>query len=214
MTSIRRLTALSVAAALTGCASVAQNSSGSGTGNAATVPAAKPGCSPLPALDSALLMSDVYRIADDSMRGRRVGTPEGAKARAFIGARFDALKLGTLGSGRFAPFTVAGRARPAAAGAPATPPAPIQGSNIIGVLRGTRFPDQYIVISAHYDHIGYAGGGGSCRAIGADSICNGADDDGSGTAALLNLAKYFVANRPAHSIIFASFDAEESGDVG
>ena len=150
------------------------------------------------------MMRDVGRLAADSMQGRRVGTPENAKAREFIGARFDELKLGTIGKGRFAPFTTAGRRG-----------GTIQGSNVLGVIRGSRFPDDYIVVSSHFDHIGRAGDpGAQCRAIGADSVCNGADDNASGTAAVMTLAKYFSEHRPAHSIVFASFDAEESGDVG
>jgi Zn-dependent M28 family amino/carboxypeptidase len=169
----------------------------------ATLASQKPGCPPIPALDSAGLMTDVFRLAADSMRGRRTGTPENAKARDFIAARFDALGLGVLGGRRLAPFTATSARRPQ----------PLQGTNVIGVIRGSRFPDRYIVVSAHYDHIGVTGDG-SCRATGADSVCNGADDNASGTAALLQLAKHFSVAKPQHSIIFAAFDAEESGDVG
>ena len=169
----------------------------------ATLASPKTGCPPLPALDSAALMNDVFRLAADSMRGRRTGTPENAKARDFIAARFDALGLAVVGRGRLAPFTITSTRRPQ----------PIVGTNVIGVIKGSRFPDQYIVVSAHFDHIGVTGDG-SCRATGADSICNGADDNASGTAALLQLARHFSAAKPQHSIIFAAFDAEESGDAG
>jgi Zn-dependent M28 family amino/carboxypeptidase len=161
------------------------------------------GCPVIPALDSAALMTDVFRLAADSMRGRRTGTPENARARDFIAARFDALGLGVVGPGRLAPFTITSTRRPQ----------PITGTNVIGVIRGSRFPDRYIVVSAHFDHIGVTSGG-SCRATGADSVCNGADDNASGTAALLQLARHFSVTKPQHSIIFAAFDAEESGDVG
>ncbi len=60
---------------------------------------------------------------------------------------------------------------------------------------------EYIVITAHYDHLG----------IVKDEIYNGADDDASGTAALFALANYFKEKRPSHSIIFVAFDGEESG---
>jgi Zn-dependent M28 family amino/carboxypeptidase len=160
-------------------------------------------CPAIPALDSAALMTDVFRLAADSMRGRRTGTPENAKTRDFIAARFDALGLGVVGPGRLAPFTITSTRRPQ----------PITGTNVIGVIRGSRFPDRYIVVSAHFDHIGVTSGG-SCRATGADSVCNGADDNASGTAALLQLARHFSVTKPQHSIIFAAFDAEESGDVG
>jgi Zn-dependent M28 family amino/carboxypeptidase len=165
------------------------------------VPSSQP-CPRYDAADSALLMRDVFRLSHDSMQGRRVGTPGNAMARAMIAARFDSLKLEVVGTkGRTPGFTGRGGAT--------------QGANVIGMIRGTRFPDQYIVVSAHYDHIGVTNPGGrGCAAIGADSICNGADDDASGTAGVLNLAQYFMRNKPAHSIIFAAFDSEESGLAG
>jgi hypothetical protein len=203
----RFLVHLAIVASLAGCASP-MNSNGDG----GTVPAARPNCPPLPALDSARLMSDVFRLAADSMRGRRTGSADNEKARQYIAARFNELRLESFPSGRFDPFSMPRTGRGGAAGAPAQPLPPVVGSNVIGFVRGTRFPDRYVVVSAHFDHIGVTGTG--CRAIGADSICNGADDNASGTAALLNLAQYFVANRPAHSIVFAAFDAEELGLAG
>lgn len=213
--NIRRLTkswhviaaAVLVAAA---CASPMNSNAGAGS---ATIPAARANCPPLAALDSARLMSDVFRLAADSMRGRRTGSPENFKARDFIAARFNELGLESFPSGRLDPFSVVRTGRGGTAGAPAQPLPPVVGTNVIGFIRGSRFPDRYIVVSAHFDHIGYVGAG-SCRAIGADSICNGADDNASGTAALLNLAQHFAANRPAHSIVFAAFDAEEMGLSG
>ena len=76
-----------------------------------------------------------------------------------------------------------------------------RGTNIIGYIEGNKTPDKYIVIGAHYDHMG----------IMNDSIYNGADDNASGTAALMVLAKYFTKHPPDHSLIFAAFDAEEMG---
>jgi Zn-dependent M28 family amino/carboxypeptidase len=72
---------------------------------------------------------------------------------------------------------------------------------VVGHIDGRRQPRRYIVISAHYDHLGVRNG----------QIFNGADDNASGTAALFAIAKYFTANPPANSLIFAAFDAEESG---
>lgn len=157
---------------------------------------------PAPAIDSAGMLRDLYRLADDSMRGRRVGTTGGAKARDFIASRFDALGLDRVGPGRIQPFS-----RMAPGGA-------INGFNVAGVIRGTTFPDRYIVVSAHFDHIGAVEPGSPCRPAGADSICNGADDNASGTAALLALAAYFTRKPPTHSLLFVAFDAEELGDLG
>ena len=73
--------------------------------------------------------------------------------------------------------------------------------NVVGWINGTRTPARYIVITAHYDHLGCRNG----------QVFNGADDNASGTAALFALAKYFSVNRPANSLIFAALDAEEIG---
>lgn len=75
------------------------------------------------------------------------------------------------------------------------------GKNILGTIQGTKYPSSYIVVGAHYDHMGIVG----------DTIYNGADDNASGTAAVLELARFFSKNPPEHSIIFAAFDAEELG---
>ena len=76
-----------------------------------------------------------------------------------------------------------------------------QGTNIVGYIKGKTYPNKYIVVGAHYDHMGIVDG----------IVFNGADDNASGTAAMLVLAKYFTKNKPEHSIIFAAFDAEELG---
>jgi hypothetical protein len=150
---------------------------------------------PAAAVDSASLLDDLSRLADDSLRGRASGTPGNAMARAFIAARFDRLGLGTVGSGRVQPFTFVDRRTSDQVAA----------ANVVGVVRGTELPDRYIVISAHYDHVGVG------RPVNGDSIYNGADDNASGTAALLALARHFQANPARHSLVFVAFDAEERG---
>ncbi|PYP15674.1 MAG: hypothetical protein DMD54_11550 [Gemmatimonadetes bacterium] len=89
--------------------------------------------------------------------------------------------------------------------------------NVVAVLEGSdpQLKNEYIVFSAHMDHIGVAGprGSGGCRAQGADSICNGADDDGSGTVAVVALAEAFARlnPRPKRSLIFLNVSGEEKG---
>ena len=89
--------------------------------------------------------------------------------------------------------------------------------NVIGILEGgdPTLKSEYVVFSAHMDHVGVAGprGSGGCRAQGADSICNGADDDGSGTAAVMEIAEAFAGlnPRPKRSIIFLNVSGEEKG---
>lgn len=78
--------------------------------------------------------------------------------------------------------------------------------NVVGVLRGKELPDEYVLVSAHYDHIGLA------TPVNGDMICNGADDDASGTTAVVVLAEMLAeGTAPRRSIAFVCFSAEEKG---
>ncbi|MBI5857093.1 MAG: M28 family peptidase [Sphingobacteriales bacterium] len=77
--------------------------------------------------------------------------------------------------------------------------------NIIGWIKGTAYPEKYIVISAHYDHLGKTANG---------EIFHGASDNASGTACVLSMAKYFKQHPQPYSLIFAAFDKEETGEKG
>jgi Zn-dependent M28 family amino/carboxypeptidase len=139
------------------------------------------------------LLTDLKTLSADDMEGRLVGSPGGAKARAFVIERFKASGILPFGTSYESPFTFTG-----GRGATASER---QGINVLGYIPGTKTPDRYLVITAHYDHIGVRNG----------ATFNGADDNASGTAALFALAAHFKANPPAHSLIFAALDAEESG---
>ncbi len=85
----------------------------------------------------------------------------------------------------------------------------IPAENVAGFLEGTDKKDEILIITAHYDHIGITGG----------NINNGADDDGSGTSAVLELAEAFTkaaaeGNRPRRSILFMTVSGEEKGLLG
>lgn len=83
-------------------------------------------------------------------------------------------------------------------------------ANVIGKIEGRR-SDEIVVFSGHYDHIGIR----PAAEAGADSIANGANDDASGTAAVVALAKYFKAiGQPERTLIFVAFTAEEMGGYG
>ncbi len=86
--------------------------------------------------------------------------------------------------------------------------------NVVAVWEGSdpKLKDEYVAVGAHYDHIGVAGSG-QCNAIGADTICNGADDDGSGTTALLGMAEALSHTklRPKRSVLFVWHCGEEKG---
>lgn len=161
---------------------------------------AKPGCAPLPALDSVALLHDVAAISHDSMAGRAIGSTGSAKTRDYLASRFDALGLETIAPGRIHVVPVS------------SPSARLKdvkaGANVVGLIKGSTYPDQYIVISAHYDHVGIG------RPVNGDSIYNGADDNASGAASLAILARHFMKHRPAHSIVLAAVDGEESGMWG
>jgi Zn-dependent M28 family amino/carboxypeptidase len=79
-----------------------------------------------------------------------------------------------------------------------------EGVNIIGYVKGTRFPNQYIVLSAHYDHLGKKG----------SRVYNGADDNASGTAAVLAFSEAIAKMPLKHSIIFLFTDGEEVNLLG
>jgi len=82
-------------------------------------------------------------------------------------------------------------------------------ANVVGVLPGKSKKDEYVIFSAHYDHLGIG------RPVNSDSIYNGANDDAAGTAAVIMLAKYFKAIRDnERTIVFAAFTAEELGGFG
>lgn len=81
--------------------------------------------------------------------------------------------------------------------------------NIAGMIKGKTKPDEYVIFSGHYDHLGII------KPMEGDSIANGADDDASGTTAVITLAKYFKKlNNNGRSIIFVAFTAEEIGEYG
>lgn len=77
--------------------------------------------------------------------------------------------------------------------------------NVCGVVKGTRQPDSLVIITAHYDHLG---------GMGEDTFFPGANDNASGVALLLNLAKHFAANPQPYSIGFILFAGEEAGLIG
>ncbi|NHF60239.1 M28 family peptidase [Flavobacteriaceae bacterium TP-CH-4] len=86
----------------------------------------------------------------------------------------------------------------------------VDSENVVALLKGSTKPDEYVVISSHLDHIGVTADG---------QINNGADDDGSGTVALLEIAEAFkqaaqAGNGPARSIVFLHVTGEEKGLLG
>lgn len=82
-------------------------------------------------------------------------------------------------------------------------------TNVVGVLPGKTKPNEYVIFSAHYDHLGIG------KPVNGDSIHNGANDDAAGTTAVIMLANYFKRlNNNARTLVFTAFTAEESGGFG
>ena len=138
-------------------------------------------------------------LASDDYQGRETGKIGGQKAAEYIANEFAQLGLKAPVSDSYfqdVPFANA----------------TAKTANVLGYLEGTDLKDELLVISAHYDHLGMLSSG-------TDLIYNGADDDGSGTTALLELAKAFTqakheGNGPRRSILFLAVTGEEKGLVG
>lgn len=137
--------------------------------------------------DSAL--TDLRVLSADDMDGRGTGTEGAQRARAYITGRFEEIGLLPAFEDFEHGFTYQRQG------------ASHDGINLVGYIEGTADSDTVMVVTAHYDHLGNCGG----------QICNGADDNASGVAALLAVAADFVANPPEHDIYFAALDAEEVG---
>jgi aminopeptidase YwaD len=80
-----------------------------------------------------------------------------------------------------------------------------QATNVCGLVKGTKYPDSLLIITAHYDHLG---------GMGAETYFPGANDNAAGVATLLSLAKYYAANPQPYSIGFICFAGEEAGLLG
>lgn len=158
--------------------------------------------------DSLAIRRDIFYLASDALAGRLTGTPGNDSAAAYIARRYAALGLRPMSAGYLQRFV----ARPPTRGGP-SPSLPTQ--NVFAVLPG-RDPalrGEYIVIGAHFDHLGTSTEG----ALDPDdkqAVRRGADDNASGTAAVLEMARLLVASPTRRSIIFANFSGEEEGLLG
>jgi hypothetical protein len=148
--------------------------------------------------DSAALLGDLKTLSSDAMNGRAVGSPDGAKARAYLVERFTAAGLQPIGPSFEQPFTFTSRGRGQTAATER------QGVNLVGRIPGRDAGGKAILITAHYDHLAPRNG----------EVMNGADDNASGAAALVSIAAYFAKHPARHSVIIAAFDGEEAGLQG
>jgi len=144
----------------------------------------------------------IYTLSNDSMQGRKAGTNGIEKAAKYIESEFKRIGLKSFNSDSF-------RQEFRFVNPRSSNSELLTLSNVIGLLEGSKMKNEYVIISAHYDHLGKKDNGDG------DLIFNGANDNASGVAAVLMLAEYFKkANINKRSLLFVAFTAEEMGLVG
>lgn len=147
---------------------------------------------------SGIQKSEVTRIetelSSDAMEGRALFTPGIEKASVFIEGEFKRIGLTyykELQSYR-QDFLIKDK----------------KANNVIGIIPGKSKPNEYVIFSGHYDHLGM-------KESGDDKIFNGANDDASGITAVITLAEYFKKkNDNSRTLIFVAFTGEETGGYG
>lgn len=142
----------------------------------------------------------VYILASDSLLGRGFGTPQGLMAAEYIALQFADAGIETLDGEYLHPFNY----RDGILNIP--------GNNVVGLIRGNdpELKDEYIVLGAHYDHLGW-------KIVKGDTIVyNGADDNASGSSSIIEIGRNLVERKAelGRSVILVAFDGEESGLVG
>ena len=159
------------------------------------------------------IQEDVTFLADDKLEGRQTGTEGEKAAAAYIAERFKNLNLTSKGTdGYFQTFSFKPKTEPhqevnyTVKDGDST----ITGTNVIGYI-DNKAP-KTVVIGAHYDHLGYGAEGSLHR--GDTAIHNGADDNASGVAVLLNLVSKLKDTLQKNNYLFIAFSGEEMGLLG
>jgi len=128
---------------------------------------------------------DIAKLSGDALGGRNNGTPGSTAARQFLTEQLQ--PLGTVQTQAFS-----------------------GGTNVVATIPGTDLADEYVVVGAHYDHLG-----SSCQSKKSnDTICNGATDNAAGVAAALAIARSVGAKHTRRSVVIGLWDGEEDGLVG
>lgn len=158
------------------------------------------------------LKSDIGFLASDKLKGRGSGSKEEKKAAKYIAARFQKLGLKPVEKDYLLPFSFKTPKNPHSTATEGTPTRTAY--NVAAKLdNGAKLT---VVLGAHYDHLGLGHDHNSLEANPEGKIHNGADDNASGTAGILELARYFSQNniQEPFNIIFVCFSAEELGLIG
>lgn len=163
-------------------------------------------------IDEKSLLENIKILSHDSLEGRGFSKPGNYKAQQFIATQFAEIGLEKMIEDSYIqkfPYTFSGKRRQrmfpvkdAKEDLTNVNDTTVIGGNVVGILKGKI--DKQIVITGHLDHLGIKNG----------KIYNGADDDASGTAALISIANYFKKHPTKHTLVFAAVDAEEIGSLG
>jgi hypothetical protein len=166
---------------------------------------------PRPVVPPILPLDDIRFLSSDSLAGRLTGTPGADTAAAYLARRFAAVGLQPAPGGWFQAF----RIEPDAPVAQHAHVGGLTGRNVIGVLPGhdPRLRNEAVIVGAHYDHLGL-GGFGSLDPDSTGKVHNGADDNASGAAMLIEIATRLEADPPARTVVFIAFSGEELGLLG
>ena len=167
-------------------------------------------CNTPPSEESLLkgLKEDVTFLAADDLGGRAIGTEGEQKASEYLAAEFEEIGLLPKGTkGYFQSFTVSKPSNPHEEAIIGTDGEGVTGRNVIGFIDNNS--ENTIVIGAHFDHLGMGGSGSLHR--GDSAIHNGADDNASGTAALVALARILKHEEHKSNFLFIAFSGEENG---
>jgi Zn-dependent M28 family amino/carboxypeptidase len=159
------------------------------------------------------IQDDVVFLSADSLEGRQTGTDGERIAANYISNRFENLGLEQKGtSGYFQTFSFKPKTNPhqTVTYTVKDGDSTITGTNVLAYLNNNA--ENTIVIGAHYDHLGYGAEGSLHR--GEKAIHNGADDNASGVAVMLNLAKKLKGNNTNNNYLFMAFSGEEMGLLG
>lgn len=158
-------------------------------------------------------------LASDALRGREAGTIWGKIAGEYIVSNLKTLGVKPLYDSYYQPFEAYSKERQKKGRWQVHPDSiallkqevhrKLEMNNILCKIDGKN-PDEFVVVGAHYDHLGFD------PALEGDNIYNGADDNASGVSAVLQLVKAFLATgvRPERTVIFAFWDGEEKGLLG
>ncbi len=156
-------------------------------------------------------MDDIRYLSDDALAGRMTGSAGADSAAAYLARRFEQVGLQPSAGGWFQAFTVAKEA-PVAQSARV---GGLVGKNVIGLLPGhdPALRNEIVIVGAHYDHLGL-GGFGSLDPDSTGLVHNGADDNASGSAMLIQIAARLAHAPPARTVVFIAFSGEELGLLG